>query len=92
MHPIKKPPFYGYQEDKNVGNLVVTLSGLRIDHNQQVVDAAYQPIPGLFTSGNNSGGRFAVQYMTPMGGLSVGMAQTLGHVLGEYVAGLKDTY
>ncbi len=92
MHPIKKPPFYGYKEDKNVGNLVVTLSGLRIDHNQQVVDAAYQPIPGLFASGNNSGGRFAVQYMTPMGGLSVGMAQTLGHVLGEYVAGLKDTY
>lgn len=90
MHPVVQPPFYGYKENKSVGNLVVTLSGLRIDHNQQVLNDAYEPIRGLFACGNNSGGRFAVQYMTPMGGLSVGMAQTLGHVLGEYVAGLDD--
>lgn len=92
MHPIAQPPFFGYREERNIGNLVVTLSGLRIDENQAVLDASNQPIPGLYACGNNSGSRFAVQYMTPMGGTSVGMAQVLGHVLGEYVAGQPDTH
>lgn len=91
MHAIKQPPFYGYKEERNIGNLVVTLCGLRIDHNQAVLDSDNQPIPGLYACGNNSGSRFAVQYMTPMGGTSVGMAQVLGHVLGDYVARLEES-
>ena len=90
MRPIVQPPFYGYKENKNVGNLVVTLSGLRIDSEQRVLDVGYDPIPGLYACGNNSGSRFAVQYMTPIPGFSVGLAQVLGHVLGEKLAGADD--
>ena len=67
---------------------MVTLSGLRIDGNQQVLDSNYEAIPGLYACGNNSGGRFILNYSTTVTGLSLGMAQLQGQVAGEYVAGL----
>ena len=62
------------------------LNGLVIDENQAVLDKNYDPIPGLYATGNNSGGRFAVQYSTPMPGLTLGLAMTLGRVLGKELA------
>ena len=76
---VTKPPFYGMysaEEKPMVGT--VTLNGLVIDEDQKVLDANYNPIVGLYATGNNSGGRFAVQYSTPMPGLTLGMAMTLG--------------
>lgn len=84
---VTKPPFYGMysaEEKPMVGT--VTLNGLVIDENQKVLDANYNPIVGLYATGNNSGGRFAVQYSTPMPGLTLGMAMTLGRVLGKELA------
>ena len=84
---VTKPPFYGMysaEEKPMVGT--VTLNGLVIDEDQKVLDANYNPIVGLYATGNNSGGRFAVQYSTPMPGLTLGMAMTLGRVLGKGLA------
>lgn len=84
---VTKPPFYGMysaEEKPMVGT--VTLNGLVIDEDQKVLDANYNPIVGLYATGNNSGGRFAVQYSTPMPGLTLGMAMTLGRVLGKELA------
>ena len=61
----------------------VTLNGLVIDHRQRVLDKGYNPILGLYASGNNGGGRWGNHYSTPIQGVSLGMALTLGRVLGK---------
>ena len=82
--PIDEPPFYGIiqvQEKPALGT--VTLNGLVIDHKQRVLDKGYNPILGLYASGNNGGGRWGNHYSTPIQGVSLGMALTLGRVLGK---------
>lgn len=44
----------------------VTLNGLVIADKQRVLDKRCNPIVGLYAAGNNSDGRFAVQYSTQM--------------------------
>ena len=96
LHEISRPPFYavGQPNDSHhpIGQsfkLLVTVSGLLIDENQQVLDDEYEPIEGLFATGNCSGCRFGFQYTTSMPGQSISIAQTLGREAGRYVAGLK---
>ena len=87
LFPIAEPPFYAVMsvdEKPMVGT--VTLNGLVIDDDQRVLDKSYRPIVGLYASGNNSGGRFAFEYSTPMQGLTLGLAMTLGRVLGKELA------
>jgi len=88
LHALEKPPYFGFSAPKRPGGMTVTLSGLRINENQQVLGEGFKPIPGLFASGNCSGGRFAMDYTTPIPGCSIGIAQTLGRIAGEYIAGL----
>jgi hypothetical protein len=84
---ISDPPFYGFfRIDETPETGTVCLNGLNTDDNQRVLDKNYNPIVGLYASGNNSGGRFAVQYTTPISGLTLGMAMTLGRLLGQQLA------
>ena len=62
------------------------LNGVNIDEDQHVLDVNYNPIVGLYATGNNSGGRFAIEYSTPMSGLTIGLAMTLGRELGKELA------
>lgn len=96
LHEIKKAPFYAVGQLKDshhpIGQsfkLLVTMSGLLIDENQQVLDDEYEPIPGLFATGNSSGCRFGSQYTTSLPGQSISIAQTLGREAGTYVASLS---
>ena len=98
MQPIEKAPFYAMAQLKDshhpIGQsfkLLVTVSGLLIDENGQVLDDEYEPIKGLFAAGNSSGCRFGYQYSTSLPGQSISMAQTLGRETGYYVAKLKDS-
>jgi hypothetical protein len=89
MHPIEKPPYYGFYSRNDRGSFaLVTLSGLVIDKNQNVLDNNDDPIPGLYATGNSSGGRYAIQYITPIAGNSIGMALTLGRIVGKHMAEL----
>ncbi len=88
LHPIVKPPFFGLVSELEVMPPMCTLSGLVVDEHQQVLDDADRPIPGLFASGNCCGGRFSIQYTTPMAGVQISMAQTMGRLAGEYIASL----
>lgn len=63
------------------------MSGLLIGENQQVLDDEYEPIEGLFATGNSSGCRFGFQYTSSLPGESISMAQTMGMLVGRYVAG-----
>ena len=85
--PVNKPPYYAIMsvdEKPMVGT--VTLNGLVIDDKQHVLDKRYNPIVGLYATGNNSDGRFAVQYSTQMQGLTLGFAMTHGRELGKALA------
>ena len=95
MQPIEKAPFYasGTKKDSHRPGgqslkILVTVSGLEIDEHQQVLDRNFEPIPGLYATGNCSGRRFGVQYTTSLPGQSIGIAQTLGRELGLYLAAL----
>ncbi len=45
-----------------------------------------EPIPGLYATGNCCGRRWGVQYSTPIPGVSIGMAWTLGRLCGMHAA------
>jgi len=51
-----------------------------------VLNEDYQPIEGLYASGNTCGMRFGPEYITPIPGVSIGMCLTLGRELGKYLA------
>lgn len=95
LFPIDKAPFYACGQEKNSHHpggqslkLLVTVSGLLIDENQQVLNEEFEPIPGLFATGNCSGTRFGFQYTTSLPGQSISIAQTLGREVGRFVAEL----
>lgn len=95
MHPVEKPPFFAsgtIKDSHRPGGqslkILVTVSGLEIDEHQQVLNRDFEPIPGLYATGNCSGRRFGVQYTTSLPGQSIGIAQTLGRELGLYLTGL----
>ena len=95
LFPIEQSPFYacGTRKDSHAPGgqslkLLVTVSGLLIDEHQQVLGEDFEPIPGLFASGNCSGGRFGFQYTTSLPGQSISMAQTLGREAARWIASL----
>lgn len=69
--------------------LLVTLDGLRINTDLQVLDTEGKPIPGLYAAGNASGDFFSNDYPITSTGVSHGRAYTFGWLAGEKVAGLK---
>lgn len=90
LWPIDKAPFIANKSDNLMVNIgLVTITGLQVDNNQQVMgEDCITPIPGLYTCGNNCGGRYAMNYACPVAGNSIGMAMTLGRVLGRHMAKL----
>lgn len=92
LSPISSPPYFGYSGQKGLGPVIVTTGGLLTDENQNVLDQSYEPIPGLFATGNCCGGRFGLQYSTPVSGISLGMCHTLGREAGRWMAGLPENF
>lgn len=90
MDPIVTPPFYAsVVMDNNDFKLgLVELGGVVTDANQQVLDRDDNPIEGLYATGNCCGGRFIAQYHTPIAGISIGWATSMGKLAGETVAAL----
>lgn len=94
LQPIEKAPFYACGQIKDSHKpggqslkLLVTVSGLMTDEHQQVLDGGFEPIPGLFATGNCCGGRFGFQYTTSLPGQSISMAQAMGREAGRWIAG-----
>ena len=90
MWPINEGPFYAEKITRDANIVLVTLSGLFVDGNQQVLDQHFEPIEGLFATGNCSGGRFPLQYTAPMNGISIGFATVFGALLGEHLGSLAE--
>lgn len=87
LWPIATPPFYGFAGSKRAGGgSLVATSGLLCTGDQQVQGQGFEPIKGLYATGNCCGGRFPMGYNGIMNGVSIGMCLTLGMVLGEFLA------
>ena len=89
--PLDTAPYYAMVTDRTEGGAMgpmVTVDGLWTDDHQRVYDQQLDVIPGLFATGNCCGRRFGVQYSTPVAGVSIGIAWTLGRELGKYLATL----
>ena len=86
MKPLEKPPFYAVQ----VRNFaLISISGLKINEKMQVLDKEGESIPGLYASGNTSGGFFADTYPRNVHGISHGRAITFGRLAGKNAAAEK---
>lgn len=82
-----KPPYYAFRRHVQIGNeFLATVDGLWTDEKQNVLDQNKEPIPGLYATGNCCGRRWGVQYSTPIPGVSIGMAWTLGRLCGQNAA------
>ncbi len=79
--PINQGPFYACMHNAKV---LCSGSGLIINEHAQVLNNDEEPIPGLFATGNASGGMFAISYPRHLPATSVGRAVTFGYVAAEY--------
>ena len=88
---VDKPPYYITRfEIRRPDTGLVTLNGVITDENQAVLNKQFKPIPGLFASGMNGGGKFYIQYSSILSGMNIGSAMTLGMLAGRHVASLPS--
>ncbi len=87
LRPLSGRLFLQVSEQQgDLGFMLVTVGGFVTDENQNVLGGDYEPIPGLYASGNCCGRRFGPAYTTPIAGVSIGMAMTLGRQAGIAIA------
>jgi succinate dehydrogenase/fumarate reductase flavoprotein subunit len=85
LAPIGKPPFYAI---KVLPGSFGTFAGLRTDARSRVLDAAGDPIPGLYAAGCDQANVMGGHY--PSGGINIGPAMTFGYIAGRDAAGVTD--
>ena len=85
LFPVAKAPFYAVEFSPVLGETMVTCGGIITDGDQRALDKDYNAIPGLYCTGNDCGRRFGIEYCTPIPGVSLGMAITLGRECGKSV-------
>lgn len=87
LFTLDTPPFMGVVAGPDhVGGVMVTVGGLMTDKYCNVLGESLDPIPGLYAAGNCLGQRFGAAYFSPIPGVSIGSAITLGYTLGEHLA------
>lgn len=91
LFSVKEPPFYACTFDPVLGETMVTCGGIITDGEQNALDENFEPIAGLYVSGNDCGRRFGYEYITPIPGCSLGMAITLGRECGKSVGKFLET-
>ncbi len=86
LDPLTDTLFLQKAKPSMMFQMLVSVGGLVTDDRQQVLDSHYCRIPGLFATGNCCGRRFGTQYSTPIAGVSIGIAITLGREAGKEAA------
>lgn len=81
---LDTPPFRGIRSKG--GYLITMLDGIKIDETMHVVDENSQPIPGLYCSGDCSGGYFGESYPNLLAGAAAGRSVTFGRYAGKLAA------
>lgn len=82
MRPLGKGPYYGTTFKSAI--LCFTSTGLRINADTQVMNAANRPVPGLYAAGEASGGMMGEAYLGS--GSSVANVMIFGRIAGQNAA------
>lgn len=83
MHPIQTPPFWGARKHIRVS---AECSGVITNEHAQALDAAGNPIPGLYCAGNLGGGFYGgADYPFHQTGLSLGRCYTFGMIAAKHI-------
>ena len=85
LFPVDTPPYYACKFEPVLGETMVTMGGIITDGEQNALDKDFNPIPGLYVTGNDCGRRFGQEYVTPIPGCSLGFCITLGRECGKSV-------
>jgi succinate dehydrogenase/fumarate reductase flavoprotein subunit len=80
--PLERAPFYAV---KLLPGSLGTFAGLATNAHAQVLNAAGQPLAGLYAVGNDAASVMRGHY--PSGGITLGPAMTFGYVLAHHAAG-----
>lgn len=88
LRPLDRWPLF-IQVQSYRSRVLCTVGGLVTNEDQQCLDRNYEPIAGLYATGNTCGRRFGAQYAPPMAGASISKAITLGRELGKTIAQSK---
>ena len=80
-----KPPFYAI---KVLPGSFGTFAGLRTDAHARVLNAAGDPVPGLYAVGCDQASVMGGHY--PSGGINIGPALTFGYIAGRHCAGATE--
>lgn len=81
---LKRGPWYAYP---STSGLIATYCGVTVDTESRVLNVFGEPIPGLFTAGEMTGGFHGVAYMT---GSSLGKCVIFGRIAGRNAAAFAD--
>ncbi|MBI3998282.1 MAG: FAD-dependent tricarballylate dehydrogenase TcuA [Armatimonadetes bacterium] len=81
--PLERPPFVAYPVTCGI---TFTYGGLRIDEDARVLDTEGRPIPGLYATGEITGGFFYFNYPA---GAGLMRGAVFGRIAGEHAARLK---
>jgi fumarate reductase flavoprotein subunit len=83
LKPLRTPPYYAM---RCVPGMLGTLGGIKINENMEVIDCHDNPIPGLFSAGNDTGGWSGDTYNINLAGFTSGFAINSGRIAGENAA------
>lgn len=82
--PLRRSPYYCI---RCYPIFLTTMGGIKINHKMQVIDKDYEPIPGLFAAGNDTGGWEPKDtYNAILSGHAFGFAINSGRIAGENAA------
>jgi len=79
--PVETGPFYAMVARSRI---LVTVSGLIINENCQVLNNDGEVIEGLYAGGNASGGMYSTTYPRHLPSTSVGRAATFGYIAAKH--------
>ena len=83
LFPVEKAPFFAIRMEPAV---LITMGGIKINDNMQVIGEDEQPIPGLYSVGCDAGGLFGESYALTVPGAGCGFALTSGWLAADHIA------
>lgn len=81
--PVERGPFYAIKMETGI---MVSMGGIKINENMQVISADGKPVPGLYSVGCDAGGLFGESYILTVPGSANGFALTSGWLAADHAA------
>lgn len=81
--PLRTAPYYAI---KCGAGFLSTIGGIKINEHMEVIDNQFNPIPGLYAAGIDTGGWEPDTYCTALSGHAFGFSVNSGRIAGENVA------